>query len=233
MSKELVSKEPKMYYGDYFNSDKWARRRYEITYSMLKPYLKKGATVLDVGCYKADFLDLVKEPVVYTGVDFDKEALKIAASKGAKTLQVNIEREEIPLKEQYDIVLATELLEHLKDPELVLAQLAKLTKKKGVALISLPNECNIYNRFMVLIGKGIDSSNFDPYYHLHFPTITQSRDFVSKYFDVIEEKYNTSAVFGGKLAFLAKVIPLSVLEKLSYISPGLFARGAIFLCKVK
>jgi len=224
-------KAPQLYYGNYFGKDKWARRRFLLSYSLLEPFIKKNVDILDIGCYQADFLKLIKIPVNYYGVDFDRKALGIAQKRGAKTTIVDLEKDKIPFRKKFDIIVLTELLEHLKDPQWILAQAAQLLKSSGVVLISLPNECTIYHRLKVLLGKGIDSSGFEPFYHLHFPTLSQNEEFIGKYFKIIKKKYNAHLGLGGFLGKLSFVLPLSFWEILAGALPTLFARGGIYLCQ--
>lgn len=228
-----MKEEPSLFYGDYYEKDNWAKRRFLLSYSLIAPFIKEGIDILDIGCYQADFLKLIKVPVDYCGVDFDKKALKIARKRGAKTALIDVEKDKIPFKKKFDIVILAELLEHLKDPELVLAQASKFLKPDGVALISLPNECTLYHRLRVLLGQGIDSSGFDPYYHLHFPTLSQNEEFVGRYFKIIEKKYNVHFGVGGFMGKFFSLIPITFWESLAKLLPTLFARGEIYLCRKK
>ncbi len=82
----------------------------------------------------------------------------------------------VPIVDKFDVVICTEVLEHLVDPVKMVANIKGLMNDNGVVLISLPNENSIYHRIMSLSGKGIDMCAFELYKHLHMPTISQSRD---------------------------------------------------------
>jgi 2-polyprenyl-3-methyl-5-hydroxy-6-metoxy-1,4-benzoquinol methylase len=43
----------------------------------------------------------------------------------------------------FDVVLCTEVLEHVPDPAVVVAELARVTKPGGRVIVSIPNEVNI------------------------------------------------------------------------------------------
>lgn len=46
----------------------------------------------------------------------------------------------LPYKnESFDLIWCSEVLEHLKDPELVLVQMSKLLKKNGIIVVTVPN----------------------------------------------------------------------------------------------
>ncbi len=220
-------------YGNMYEADKYVRLRFEIYESLLSPFLKESVNVLDIGCYTADLLKLLPTSVDYYGIDSDKEALKIARKRGAKVIKVDLENERIPLDQKFDIILATEILEHLKDPEKLIQQIKHLLKKNGVVLVSLPNECTLYHRLKVLFGRGIDGTGFAPHYHLHFPTIKQNDEFMEKHFKTIEKRYWIHIGVGGKWEKLLSTIPDRIWMRLANLYPSLFARGLIYLAKCK
>jgi len=229
----------KLYYGDLLSSDPYIKKRLGVYLELLKPYLKKGVKILDIGGYTADFLTLLPQDVKYFVADFDKEALKIAKERGTVTQTVNLDRDfqKIFPKERFDIVILTEVLEHLIDPASVLIHAKQLLKEDGLMLISLPNENTIYHRIMSLLGFGIDSFAFKLYKHLHMPTITQSRNFVSKHLKIIKETYWYHVGFTATrtqwLSKITKLVPDSVWQSLAQNFPSLFARGVVFLCQKK
>jgi 2-polyprenyl-3-methyl-5-hydroxy-6-metoxy-1,4-benzoquinol methylase len=218
-------------YGDMFHCDKYVRKRFGVYKDFLSPYLSKGVRILDVGGYTGDLLLILPQRVNYTVVDFDKEALKIARGRGARVVCLDIETESLPMREKFDIVVATEIFEHLKDPEKLLIQIKKSLKKNGILLASLPNECTLYHRIKVLLGLGIDGTAFAPYYHLHFPTLSQSETFLSRYFKILKKKYWFHKDPGGRLGRLFSLFPDFVIASLTNFSPNLFARGVIYLGK--
>lgn len=219
-------------YGDMYLNDKYVRKRFEYYKELLQPYLKKGLKVLDIGCYTADLLNVLPKDIDYYGVDGDKAALEIAKSRGAKVYEVDLEAQEIPLlDEKFDVVIATEVLEHLKDPQRLIKQILTLTKEGGIVLLSLPNECTIFHRIKVIFGLGIDGTGFEPHYHLHFPTLKQNDDFIEKYFCILKKKYWIHAGLGGTFGILVSKIPDGFWLALAAISPSLFARGVIYLCQ--
>lgn len=218
-----------MVYGDVL-ADRYAKLRFEISLYLLSRYIKEEVTILDIGCYTADPLKFLPASVNYYGIDGDESALEIAKKRGASVIKLDLENEQIPLTRKFDIILATELLEHLKDPEKLIKQIKSLLKEDGVVLISLPNECTFYHRFKVLIGKGIDGTGFAPHYHLHFPTIKQNNKFIESYFKIIKKCYWVH-LGSGKIEKILSKIPLKFWMQIANLRPSLFARGVIYLCR--
>ena len=223
----------KLIYGDVI-SDKYSKLRFEIMTDLLRPFISRGTNIkmLDVGCYTADLLKILPGKVDYYGVDSDEEALKVAQMRGAKVFKLDIERQGLSaVSQKFDIIIATEILEHLKDPQDIVRQIKEILNDDGVVLISLPNECTIYHRLKVLIGKGIDGTGFAPHYHLHFPTIAQNNHFIETNFRVIGRKYWIHTDAGGTLGRFLRKIPDRFWLGLANLSPSLFARGVIYLCR--
>lgn len=214
-----------------YENDKFVRQRFDMYRVLLNPFLKLRIKILDLGCYSGDFLRILPKPIEYFGIDSDEKALEIAKQRGAKVFRVDLENESIPLIEKYDIIIATELLEHLSDPERILLQAKGLLKENGVILISLPNECTAYHRIKMLFGQGIDGTGFSPHYHLHFPTIRQNEEFIGKHFKIIEKRFWFHLGVGGILEKILSIIPGCIWTFLTNSFPSLFARGGIYLCQ--
>lgn len=219
-------------YGNMYANDKYVRKRFEYYTQLLSPYLKEGISLLDVGCYTADLINLLPKSVDYHGVDSDEEALKIAKNRGVNVFEVDLDQPALGfLKKKFDVIVVAELLEHLKDPERLITQISELLKDGGVILLSLPNECTMYHRIKVLFGRGIDGTGFAAYYHLHFPTIKQNDEFVSKHFRVLKRKFWIHVDIGGPLGRLFSMIPDAFWLILGNLWPTMFARGVIYLCQ--
>ncbi|MFB3897224.1 MAG: class I SAM-dependent methyltransferase [bacterium] len=233
-----IQPSPQLWYGDMYQEDEYADLRLKTYAELLFPYLHEGSKILDIGCYTARLLDFLPKDkhIEYWGVDFDKKALEIAEQKGAITKFVRFDSEALPFREQFDIIVCGEVLEHLINPANILVQMQCLIKPDGMVLISLPNECTIYHRIMCLFGKGVDSLAFHLYKHLHLPTIKQSEQFISGYFKIVKKAYFVNP--GGKgsrweiLGKITSILPNSFWQWLGNLLPTLFARGTVFLSKV-
>jgi SAM-dependent methyltransferase len=196
------------------------------------PYLRDGSAVLEIGCCDAKNFSYLSEgkSIKYYGVDLDDSSLKVAAGNNVPVIKADLEGNFLPFKSKFDMIIITEVLEHLKSPEELLKQIKLLLKGNGLVLISLPNEYNIFSRVRALFGLGIDDNALQTKdKHLHFPTILQSTNFIKAYFDIINVRYWSSS--GGRLHFLLKYIPDSFFTFLANLIPGLLSRGVIFLCR--
>ena len=99
-------------------------------------------TVLEVGCGTGKFLRLLKESkpqLKFTGIDISHEAVKLAKENGVNCLEFSAEEFAEKSKEQYDLILAFELLEHVFDPISLIKVLMKLLGKDGNLYMTMPN----------------------------------------------------------------------------------------------
>lgn len=234
------------HYGFIFKEDKYVRRRFQQYLSLIRDDIKSEVSILDVGGYMGDLYEFMKirkidvSKVAYSIVDYDDSAMEVAKSRGVDTYKIDFNFqsiEEVIGDKKFDIIICTEVLEHLLDPAKHIGSFSKLLKEGGKCIISLPNENTIFHRLYALFGMGIDHCVFELYKHLHFPTIKQSRTFVSKFMKLEKERYYIN--FGGvgsKMNWagkLLRLLPDSIWQKIANIFPGLFARGIIFELKNK
>lgn len=220
---------------DAFEQVKYVRRRFLLCKKLLSPYLKEGVKILDIGGRGADFKTLLDLPVNYFVADIDSKALEKASARGAKGIKVNLNEfsaEKFPEK-NFDILICAEVLEHLVDPRTVLPKLLTLLKENAVVLISLPNENTLFHRLIGLAGYTTDKYAFEVGKHLHFPTLAQSRSFVSDYVNIKKEAYHYNIDFThSRFPFLTpfvRIVPEKVWDFLTQKLPNLFARGVIFI----
>ena len=99
---------------------------------------KKYLTILDFGCGNIEDCGkyLLNRKDFYLGFDIHKESLEYAKKK-YKTKKINF-TEKIPNK-KFDIIIISEVLEHLHKPEEILVELKNKLRKDGVILGSIPN----------------------------------------------------------------------------------------------
>lgn len=230
-------KEPSLHYGQMYSLDKYSFARILKYARIIQDRLPDGGAVLDIGCYTAPLFDILPKTIKYTGIDFDEEAIHIAQGKGAVVYKINLDEEKIDMQDKFDIVVVAEILEHLKRPKEMIMATRRLLKDDGIAIISLPNENTAYHRLLSLLGLGIDMCAFEGFKHLHLPTIRQSEAFLKKEFNILQRRYYINPSAKGsrieKLGWLFLLVPDFIWYSLAQLSPGLFARGTIFVCSKK
>ena len=208
-----------------YSKDRYARDRVMKAARLLLPYLKDGDTVLDVGCFTQEASKYYPPWIKYVGID------QVQYHQKTKVVDLNHGFEPF----QCSHALCLETLEHLIDPEDCLESIYKSLPDHGVLVVSVPNEATLFHRIRCLFGI-VDAGCFQGQgKHVHLPSLTQSRRFVSKLFDIVLERYyisptacNSSQEWVGKILSL---FPDSLHQWRADRFPSLFARGFIFLCR--
>jgi SAM-dependent methyltransferase len=122
-----------------------------------------GRRVLDLGCRYGALTRAYAEGNDVVGVDVDRDALAEAAELGIETVWADVE-EPLPFPdESFDAVVAGELIEHLRDPERLVAEARRVLRPGGAFVGSVPNFFRLRNRLAMLVGQPLDH---DPT-HLH------------------------------------------------------------------
>jgi 2-polyprenyl-3-methyl-5-hydroxy-6-metoxy-1,4-benzoquinol methylase len=108
-----------------------------------------GKTVLDIGCYTGDFLELLyyKQADVY-GIELQSDAVKIANKKlPNRIFQADVTSFAFPQK-KYDIITILGVIEHVTDPLNLIKNAYKLLKKEGIIMIQTPNSASLLAKIM-------------------------------------------------------------------------------------
>jgi SAM-dependent methyltransferase len=122
-----------------------------------------GRRVLDLGCRWGSLTRAYLEGNEVVGVDVDREALAEAAKVGIETRWADVE-EPLPFEDaSFDVVVAGELIEHLRDTERFVAEVRRVLRPGGTFVGSVPNFFRLRNRLAMLAGRPLDH---DPT-HLH------------------------------------------------------------------
>src|SRR4051812_9312468 len=129
----------------------------------------KGKRVLDVGCASGYLAEVLAQR------GFEVVGLERPGGYGSnfpesvELVEVDLDSGVPPLRGRFAYVICGDILEHLRNPERMLTQLAKVLEPDGMLIASLPNSGNLYFRLMILGGEfpQKDRGLFDRT-HVHF-----------------------------------------------------------------
>jgi SAM-dependent methyltransferase len=90
------------------------------------------------------------------GVDVDRGALERAAALGIATVWADVE-EPLPFDDAaFDVVVAAELLEHLRRPDRLVTEIRRVLRPGGTITGSLPNAYRLKNRLRATVGLSVE-----------------------------------------------------------------------------
>jgi SAM-dependent methyltransferase len=111
-----------------------------IAGTLARVTVEPGARMLDVGCGYGFGVDLGEQLHGWRGVGVD---LSLAARRGRDELGIDLRQgsldDEIPPGDRFDVVLASELIEHVPDPHSLVDALVEHLADDGVLLLTTPD----------------------------------------------------------------------------------------------
>jgi len=114
------------------------------------------AVVIDVGCGDGSALAVAarQNPAHrFAGVDWSASALEQARALDLTVLRGGVAAPGLPVADGVaDVVIMSELIEHLVDPDSAVAEVRRVLKTGGSLLMSTPNLAAWYNRGLLALG---------------------------------------------------------------------------------
>ena len=140
-----------------------------------------GRHVLDLGCRYGALTQHYAAGNHVVGVDIDADALARAAELGIETHWADVEDPLAFEDGSFDVVVAGELLEHMRDPAALVAECRRVLRPGGTLVGSVPNAYRLKNRLRFLLGQKPEK---DPT-HLHMFSPADVRELLAG-FDALE-----------------------------------------------
>lgn len=123
-----------------------ARPDWDLIISRLRSLSPHGGDVLDFGCYNGGLLSRLDPSYRRHGIEINRAAAEAAiASSGAMVWNsVN----EIPPAKRFSAIIISDVIEHVPDPQALVAQLAGLLTPDGILIVTTGDADNRWwNRF--------------------------------------------------------------------------------------
>jgi len=137
--------------------------------------------ILDVGT-AGGYLgaSLKKQGHYLIGVERDEKLAAAARLHYDHFHQVDIEEFDFPYRNEFDYILFADVLEHLRDPAVIIGRSLGALKRTGKIILSVPNVANFVVRMSLLLGRFdyCDRGILDRT-HLRFFTLASLRSMIS------------------------------------------------------
>ncbi len=208
---------------EYYNNKKTYKVSGGREVSILGLIPKHPGRVLDLGCGRGDLAkELKSRGWEVVGADISGDSLLEASAFLTESFCFNFEDELWPqelMSQQFDLIIASEVIEHVFSPEQLLSKLKNLLEVDGKVIITTPNFLFWKNRLSILFGKfQYQDQGLLDFGHIRFYTIKTARElFRDVGLKIQKEKHFYPNLYKRKLNFLGRLFP------------GLFAYQMIFL----
>jgi 2-polyprenyl-3-methyl-5-hydroxy-6-metoxy-1,4-benzoquinol methylase len=183
----------------------------------------RGKFILDIGCGAGAVGARLKQEgeCIVHGCDISTDAIALSEQVLDKAFVFDLSENELVeyTNQSYDVVVATELIEHLFKPDVLLSQVASVIKDDGIFIVTTPNFLVWSNRIRMLFGqfKYTKTGLLDES-HVHFFTYSTLHHLLKEHsFTVVQE----DNVYHPKIP---RFISMSF--------PKLFVFQMVFICKV-
>jgi 2-polyprenyl-3-methyl-5-hydroxy-6-metoxy-1,4-benzoquinol methylase len=132
----------------------WWRARASLTIALLKRLgVNRSARVLDAGCGWGVTLGLLERCGYRAdGLDISRRALDQLDRPGRLLIEADLAQPLADRFEPYDAVLALDVIEHLDDDRVPVANLGQLARPGGVVVISVPALPELFTEFDAIQG---------------------------------------------------------------------------------
>lgn len=119
----------------------WFRSRNKLLLWALKSYSPEFHSLLEVGCgtgYVLSGIAAAYPNAKLSGSEIFTEGLKFASERLPSASLAQMDARRIPFVDEFDVVCAFDVLEHIEDDELVLRQMCAALKANGTLLVTVP-----------------------------------------------------------------------------------------------
>jgi 2-polyprenyl-3-methyl-5-hydroxy-6-metoxy-1,4-benzoquinol methylase len=231
------------YYEDYWRSPELQMTehlRWKLELTRAHPRVAAAKSVLDVGCGAGLVLASLRAPGKrLCGVEMSADAARSLEQRGMEGRAVDLETERLPYGDgEFDAVLCYDVLEHVFSPGRLLAEIRRVVRPGGAALLCVPNTLNLFNRLVFLTGRFVDimdtSHHGDELFSNHIRLFSKAlfEQFVVRGGLAIDERhyYFPARLSDSRFKLPASFARIVTAPRLHEIAPSAFALGFLYVC---
>jgi SAM-dependent methyltransferase len=120
----------------------WFRSRNQLVIWALQRYFPRAESFMEIGCGTGFVLSGIHRALpklALCGSEIFAAGLSFAAKRLPAVELFQMDARRIPFREEFDVVGAFDVLEHIEEDEEVLTQMYKATRRRGGILITVPH----------------------------------------------------------------------------------------------
>lgn len=126
-------------YYSYLQNLPWYYLEEKPEYQVAKKWISAGDRLLEIGCGGGAFSKHVST-AVYTGLEFSDDAVRTATGRGLHVEKVSVEEYVLQHEQEYDVVCAFQVLEHVGGVHGFIGASAKALRPGGLLIYCVPSE---------------------------------------------------------------------------------------------
>jgi ubiquinone/menaquinone biosynthesis C-methylase UbiE len=117
----------------------WFIGRRDIIFGLIKDH-RRDVEILEIGCSGGVLIEFLNKQgfLKLHGIDIDERAIEICRQRGIKQVMVADAQETGFKEEQFDVLIASDVLEHIKDEDKALREWYRILKPGGTLIIFVP-----------------------------------------------------------------------------------------------
>ena len=198
---------------------------------ILQALMPECVRVLDVGCGTGSVAVIANynKRNSVLGIEPDAARANVAASRGIDTTCGYLDPDFITKKGPFDVVVLSDVLEHLASPDEMLNLAGSALKPGGILLVSVPNVAHWSIRLNLLLGR-FDYTDFGlcDSTHLRWFTRRTIQALVATHgFEVLDTRYTAgtglSVYYSRYFRFIPKQLRLGSIRECTRMFPTIFA----------
>ena len=113
----------------------WGRYYHQRLTEIFRFLVLPGQRVIEIGCGQGDLLAALK-PALGLGVDFSSEMIKRAKRRHPELFFIQTDTHELGLREQFDVIILSDLVNDLWDVQAVFEQMEQLAHPRTRVIIN-------------------------------------------------------------------------------------------------
>ncbi len=141
-----------IFFEDLYKIEKdsfWFNSRNKLITWALNKYFPKVHNFLEVGCGTGFVLSAIEKKfsnLDLYGTETFSKGLSFASSRVAKAKLLQVDARELPFEDEFDVIGAFDVIEHIKDDNKVLQGIYRALKPTGGVIITVPQHMFLWSK---------------------------------------------------------------------------------------
>lgn len=173
------------YFKNIFLREKGNSQRNRVRLKELLSY-KENGELLEIGCGLGGFTRMAREHFNVACMDISAYAVRsLQEIPGVKATQADIETVILP-ENTFNVVVAFNVLEHLKNPTAVISKIKQSLVEGGILFGSVPNNHAVIGKTITKITDIVDRTHISTYPLLRWRSIFEASFGTAEFFGEVQ-----------------------------------------------